>query len=128
MNLKKVVMAGSLVFLGFVLVQASAYAQMDKSPMQMRSMSPVKQMFVDENGDGICDNRMDMTKMAQNMNQAGMMDNHDEMMKDHQAMKSGMTGGGMSGMTNSTMRHQMGPSGTGMTGGTGSMNKGGMHG
>jgi hypothetical protein len=109
MNLKKVVMAGSLVFLGFVLVQASAYAQMDKSPMQMRSMSPVKQM-------------------AKGMIQGGMMDNHDEMMKDHQAMKSGMTGGGMSGMTNSTMRHQMGPSGTGMTGGTGSMNKGGMHG
>jgi hypothetical protein len=128
MNLKKVVMAGSLVFLGFVLVQASAYAQMDKSPMQMRSMSPVKQMFVDENGDGICDARMDMTKMAKGMIQGGMMDNHDEMMKDHQAMKSGMTGGGMSGMTNSTMRHQMGPSGTGMTGGTGSMNKGGMHG
>jgi hypothetical protein len=99
-----------------------------KSQTQMRTMSQAKQMFIDENGDGICDTKMDMTKMAQGMNQAGMMDNHDEMMKDHQNMKSGMTGGSMNNMTNSTMRHQMGTPGTGMTGGTGSMSKSGMHG
>lgn len=128
MNLKKIVLAGLIAVLGIALVHTSAFAQADKTAMQLRARSQAKQMFIDENGDGICDTRMDQGKMAQNGNHAGMMNNHDEMMKDHKSMMDGMTDGSMNGMTNNMMRHQMGTSGTGMTGGMGSMGKSGMHG
>lgn len=130
MNFRKVVLAGSIAILGFVLIHSSAFAQTDKTqtPTQLRTRFQTRPMFIDENGDGICDTRMDKGKMAQNGNHAGMMDDHDGMMKDHNSMKGGMTDGSMNGMTNGMMRHQMGNSGTGMNGGMGSMGKGGHHG
>jgi len=136
MNFKKFVWAGLVAIMALVLVHSSVYAQMDKTKpqTQMRTMSQARQMFIDENGDGICDTRMDKGKIVQDGNHAGMMDDHnvmdghDEMMKDHKNMRGGMIDGSMNGMTNGTMRHQMRSSGTGMNGGMGSMGKGGMHG
>jgi hypothetical protein len=128
MNLKKLLLAGSIAILGLAVV--SGFAQMDKSKSMMpnHDMKQMKPMFVDENGDGINDMRGDHGKMMQNGNHDGMMDNHDNMSTDHKDMHDGMRKGSMCGMTNSMMRGQMSGSGAGMPGGSGSMSMSGQHG
>lgn len=57
MSIKKIVMAGSIMILGMGLAVADGFGQADRNPLQTRTRDKVqiRTMFIDENGDGICD-------------------------------------------------------------------------
>lgn len=57
MSIKKVVMAGSIVILGLGLVAADGFGQAAKNGLQTQTRAKLqtRTMFIDENGDGICD-------------------------------------------------------------------------
>ncbi len=122
---KSVVLVGLTAILGFGLVLSDAFAQQEQNMLQTKSQMRVRTrtMFIDQNGDGICDTLRD----SDNDGIPNCQDPDWKRPQDGSGYKSqfGKKSGNQAGpgWNKSSFRNQQGPFGAGICDGTGPKGK-----